>query len=301
MFAGGGRKKVLRPEMKREVVNYWRDHLGQSVRKGCELLRLNRSSYHYIKQEEPQENREIRKRLRVLAYDRPRFGYPRLHELLRREGWLINHKRTERIYSEEKLGIDRKKKKKRASMVRIEPEPARGMNEIWAMDFVQDKLWHKRCFRVLTVIDVFTKECLELKVAPSIGGEMVALVLDRLIGYHGKPKVIRTDNGSEFISKAVDAWAYRNGIKQDFINPGKPIENCYIESFNGKFRDECLNQHYFTSLNEAREIIEMWREDYNKVRPHQALGNLTPESFKEKLTNKNSSIVDHRTLEVVQF
>jgi putative transposase len=124
---------------------------------------------------------------------------------------------------------------------------------------------------------------------------MVVNVLERLIRYHGKPKVIRTDNGSEFMSRVVDSWAYKNGIKQDFISPGKPVENCYIESFNGKFRDECLNQHYFTDLNEARETIEMWREDYNTVRPHQSLNDLTPEEFKNKLLVNNCSSTAHHT------
>lgn len=295
MFAGGRRKKVLKPGVKREVINYWKEHLGQSIRQGCELMKLNRSTYHYEKKEEGEENRKVRMRLRELAHQRPRFGSPRLHEMLKREGWLINHKRTERIYSEESLSIRRKGKKKRAAQIRIEPQAAQGINEVWAMDFVHDKLWHNRCFRVLTVIDVFSKECLELKVELSISGEMVTNVMDRLIEYHGRPQVIRTDNGSEFMSRAVDAWAYKNGIKQDFINPGKPVENCYIESFNGKFRDECLNQHYFTSMIEAREIIEMWREDYNTVRPHQSLNNLTPQEFKQNLLNKERSTPLHRT------
>lgn len=295
MFTGGRRKKVLKPGVKREVVNYWKEHLGQSIRQGCELMKLNRSTYHYEKKEEGEENRKVRMRLRELAHQRPRFGSPRLHEMLKREGWLINHKRTERIYSEEKLSIRRKGKKKRAAQIRIEPGAAQGINEVWAMDFVHDKLWHNRCFRVLTVIDVFSKECLELKVELSISGEMVTHVMDRLIEYHGRPQVIRTDNGSEFMSRAVDAWAYKNGVKQDFISPGKPVENSYIESFNGKFRDECLNQHYFTSLNEAREIIEMWREDYNTVRPHQSLNNLTPQEFKQKMLTKDCSTLLHRT------
>lgn len=299
MFKGGGWKKVLRPEAKKEIVTYWLSRFGLSQRKGCDLITLNRSTYYYVKKEEVEENRQIRKRLRELAHQRPRFGSPRLLVMLRREGWEINHKRVERIYSEEQLNIRRKKKQKRASMVRIEPDPAKGMNEIWAMDFVQEKLWHKRSFRVLSVIDVFTKECLAIKVDTSIGGEMVVNVLERLIVSYGKPKVIRTDNGSEFVSRAVDAWAYRNEIKQDFISPGKPVENCYIESFNGKFRDECLNQHYFTSLNEAREVIEMWREDYNSIRPHQSLNNLTPEEFKNKLLINNSSSTVRHTIVLV--
>lgn len=289
MPKGGGWKKVLRLEMKREVINYWGEHFGQTTQKGCDLLKMNRSSYYYLKQEEKEENRIIRKRLRELAHERPKFGSPRLHVMLKREGWHVNHKRLERIYSEENLSIRKKKKRKRALMVRVEPNPAENMNEIWAMDFVHEQLWHRRCFRTLTVIDVFTKECLALKVDTSIGGESVAHVLDRLVECYGKSKVIRTDNGSEFASRALDAWMYKNGIQQDFISPGKPTENCYIESFNGKFRDECLNQHYFGSLNEAREIIEMWREDYNQVRPHHSLEMLTPLEFKQRLLDKNCS------------
>lgn len=155
----------------------------------------------------------------------------------------------------------------------------------------QSETWN---YKILarTLIDVFSKECLDIKVDTSINGESVVKVLDQLVEYYGKPKVIRTDNGPEFISCVLDAWMYNQGIKQDFIPPGKPVENGHIESFNGKFRDECLNMHYFHSLNEAREVIEMWREDYNTVRPHQSLGHLTPQEFKQKFLIKTRSIIN---------
>jgi len=299
MFKRGCWKKVLRPDVKREVINYWKQQLGQSVRKGCQLIALNYSTYYYKKKAETEENQLLRKRMRELASERPRFGSPRLHEMLKREGWIVNHKRIERIYSEEDLTVRRKKKRKMVAAVRVGPEEATQMNEIWAMDFVSEKLWHKRSFRALTIVDVFTKECLSIKVDTSINGESVARELGRLIEYHGKPKVIRSDNGPEFISTAVDGWMYHEKIDHDRISPGKPIENCYIESFNGKFRDECLNQHYFSNLHEARETIEMWREDYNTVRPHQSLNNLTPQEFKEQLELKTHSIQLRHTPVVV--
>lgn len=222
--------------------------------------------------------------MRELAALRRRFGSPRLHILLRREGLVINHKRTERIYGEEKLSLRVRKRRKRAPGLRVAMEPPKNINERWSMDFVSDSLFHGRKFRALTIVDDFTRESPAIEVDTSLSGLRVSRVLDQLAQTRGLPEIITVDNGPEFASKALDEWAYRNGVKLHFIRPGKPVENCYIESFNGKFRDECLNEHWFSNLQEARKIIEAWRLDYNQYRPHSSLGDLTPDEFVRKLT-----------------
>lgn len=202
--------------------------------------------------------------------------------MLKREGLVTNHKRTERLYREEGLSLKVRKHKKRVAMTRIElPQPTRP-NQRWSMDFVQDQLADGRRFRILTLVDSFTRECPALEVDTSIGGKRVARVLDRLAFLRGLPKVITIDNGPEFSSRALDAWAYGNNVKLDFIRPGKPVENAFIESFNGKFRDECLNENWFISLEDARQTIEAWRMDYNRHRPHSSLNDMTPMEYAEK-------------------
>ena len=192
---------------------------------------------------------------------------------------MINHKRTERIYREEKLSLRLKKRKRRTSQVRVPlPMPER-VNQQWSMDFVSDALCTGRRFRSLTIMDDYSRECPAIEVDTSLGGERVCRVLDRLAIERGLPATIRVDNGPEFAGKALDEWAYRNGVKLHFIDPGKPNQNAYIESFNGKFRDECLSENWFVSLQEARRIIEDWRQDYNQVRPHSSLNDLAPEVF----------------------
>ena len=221
----------------------------------------------------------LRERLVELAVERPRFGYRRLHILLSREGRHFNHKRIERMYGEEKLAVRRKKRKRVAQMARQpRPVPDR-INCRWSMDFMSDSLATGRRFRTLNVVDDYSRECLAIEVDTSISGQRVTRVLDRIIELRGKPECLVTDNGPEFTSRAMDAWAYERGIQLNFIRPGKPTENCFVESFNGKFRDECLNQHWFVSLNDARRYIELWRKDYNTVRPHSSLGNVPPEEY----------------------
>jgi len=220
--------------------------------------------------------------MREIAERRRRFGSPRIHVLLKREGLVVNPKRTERIYAEEGLSLRKRKRKKRAAAIRIElPKPDKP-DQRWSMDFMLDQLSDGRRFRVLTLVDSFTRECLTLEVDTSIGGKRVVRVLDRLAFLRGLPEVITVDNGPEFAGKALDEWAYRNNVKLDFIRPGKPVENAFIESFNGKFRDECLNDNWFLSLEDARKIIEAWRLDYNRQRPHSSLGDMTPWEFREK-------------------
>ncbi len=243
------------------------------------MVNLWRSTQGYQPKEKNDE--ALRFRMRELAEERRRFGLPQLHRILKREGLVINHKRTERIYREEKLSLKVRKRKKRACGLRIElPKPER-LNERWSMDFVSESLATGRRFRTLNVVDEFSRECLWIEVDTSIGGERVCRVLDRLAAMRGLPDVITTDNGPEFIGKALDEWAYKK-VKLHFIQPGKPVQNCYVESFNGRFRDECLNQHWFTSLQEAREEIEKWRKDYNDFRPHSSLDDLTPKEFAVK-------------------
>lgn len=225
------------------------------------------------------EDEALRKRMRELAEKRRRFGCRRLHLLLRREGLVVNHKRTERIYSEERLSLRIRRRKKLASLGRIELARAGRPNERWAMDFMQDALHDGRRIRILSVIDTYTRECLGGEVDASIGGQRVAEVLNRIGAMRGLPEYIVVDNGPEFISNAMDAWAYERGIRLHFIRPGKPVDNAFIESFNGKFRDECLNQNWFMSLEHARNVIGQWRTDYNEERPHSSLGDLTPCEF----------------------
>jgi putative transposase len=221
----------------------------------------------------------LRQRLRELAALRKRFGSPRLHVLLKREGLVINHKRTERIYREEGLALRRKRRRKGAAGMRVTmPTPTRP-NERWSMDFVTDSIVTGRRFRALAIVDDYSRECPVIEVDTSLGGTRVASVLERLAETRGLPQVITTDNGPEFAGKALDEWAYRRGVKLNFIRPGKPIENAYAESFNGRFRDECLNTNWFMSLKHARDIIEDWRRDYNDVRPHSSLNQMSPTQY----------------------
>jgi putative transposase len=268
---------VVTPAARRSLVAFLQEHHRLSERRACKIIRLCRSSCRY--QAKPSNDAEIRARLRQLAEQRRRFGAPRLHELLRREGHMINHKRTERLYREEGLSLRRKKRRKRGSHLRVVLAGPERVNQHWSMDFVADSLFNGRRLRVLTVVDDFSKECPVLEVDHSLTGKRVTRVLERVALTRGLPEVITVDNGPEFISKALDAWAYANGVKLNFIQPGKPTQNCYIESFNGKFRDECLDEQVFVSLHDAQKKIETWRLDYNSFRPHKSLRQLTPEEF----------------------
>lgn len=218
-------------------------------------------------------------RLKELAAARVRFGYRRLHVMLRREGWVVNHKKVRRIYCEEQLTVRTKKRRKFASGTRVPLTAASQPNEQWSMDFVADRLEDGRLLRILSVVDNFSRECLVLEADVSLTGQRVSRVLDTVARQHGYPSSIRVDNGSEFYSKAMDRWAYWHRVKLEFIRPGKPIENGYVESFHGRLRDECLNVHLFFGVVDAREKLEAWRQDYNLVRPHSSLEHLTPREF----------------------
>jgi putative transposase len=269
--------------MRKLAVTYAVTSLGRSARKACLLVGLSRASYDY--KPVARDDNALRARIRELAHQRRRFGCPRIHLLLRREGFVVNHKRTERIYREEGLSLRKRKRKKVAAAVRIVmPAPA-GPNEKWSMDFVTDSIITGRRFRALAIVDDYSRECPAIEVDTSLGGARVAAVLDRLAETRGLPRAITIDNGPEFAGRCLDEWAYRNGVKLNFIRPGKPIENAFAESFIGRLRDECLNENWFINLKHAREVIEAWRKDYNVVRPHSSLGGMTPQEFVRETGN----------------
>jgi putative transposase len=212
---------------------------------------------------------------------------------LRREGWEINHKRVYRLYVEEGLSLRFKRPKRRVSAAhRVERPRATALDECWSMDFVSDQLFNGKKIRALTIVDNYSRECLEIAVNYFIKGEDVVAVMSCLAELYGRmPQRIQVDNGSEFISKVMDKWAYEHRVILDFSRPGKPTDNPFIESFNGSFRDECLNTHWFLSLEDARKKIQAWRNDYNTFRPHSALNNLTPEEFIRSHSSENE--LDH--------
>jgi putative transposase len=222
-------------------------------------------------------------RMRDLAAARPRFGYQRIHLMLRREGRVVNRKKVLRIYREEGLAVRTRRRHKLAARLRVPMPVPLGPREQWSIDFVTDALVEGRRIRVLTVIDNYTRECLALEVAGSLPSPAVTAALDRAISRYGKPNVITCDNGPEFTANHFDAWAYARGIKIDFIAPGKPIQNALCESFNGSFRDECLNASWFQTLVQARHQIESWRRDYNEARPHSSIGDITPTEYVAQL------------------
>ncbi len=233
--------------------------------------------YRYKPKED--DDTALRQRLRELAGQRKRFGSPRLHIMLKREKLVVNHKRTERIFREEGLSLRRKRRRKSAAGIRVAiPSPQRP-NERWSMDFVTDSIVTGRHFRALAVIDDYTRECPAIEVDTSLGGARVVSVLERLVEMRGLPEVITVDNSPEFAGRHLHEWAFRKGVKLNFIRPGKPIENAFAESFNGRMRDECLNTNWFLNMKQARDVIDSWRRDYNEVRPHSSLNNQTPEEY----------------------
>jgi len=249
-----------------------------SARKACRVLRSPRSTHCYRSRKDPQAF--LRKRIRQIAETRTRYGYRRIYLLLRREGWTINHKRVHRLYCEEGLQVRHKPPKRRvAARVRGDRVEAGAPNDCWSMDFMHDQLFDGHRFRIFTVVDNYTKVCPVLGVRHRYRGSDVVKTLDHAVREYGKPKRIFCDNGTEFVSKDLDLWAYANGVELDFSRPGKPTDNAFIEAFNSWFRKECLNQHWFLDLEDARSKIEHWRNDYNMFRPHGTIGDLTPLEF----------------------
>ena len=249
-----------------------------SERRAYQATGFPRATHRY--QSVRDDRAELRIRLRDLAASRVHYGYLRLHTLLRREGWKVNRKLVYRIYKEEGLQMRRKRpRRNRSSQVRVKRPVARGANESWSMDFMADQLFSGQRFRLLTLVDNFTRESLAIRVGQRLTGDDVVAALEAVTQQRGHPGSIRVDNGPEFISKSLDWWAYFNGVQLDFSRPGKPTDNAYIESFNGRVRQECLNQHWFLSLEDAQERVDDWRRDYNEQRPHSSLGNRTPAEF----------------------
>lgn len=264
------------------------DRYRVGVRRACGLLQQSRSAWYY----HPKENDDepLLRRMEEIAAVRVRYGFWRIYVLLRREGWPVNHKRVYRLYCQAGLNLRRKRPRRRkAAAHRLERMQPTSPNQCWSMDFVADALFDGRRFRALTVVDNFTKESLAIEVDQQLKGEDVVAVMERLKHPRGLPQRIQTDNGSEFISLALDRWAYEHGVTLDYSRPGKPTDNPFIESFNGSFRDECLNTHWFLSLDDARQKIENWRQDYNHFRTHSSLGDVTPAEFAARFTSNHKA------------
>jgi putative transposase len=266
--------------MRRTAVTEAMGTAGITERKACRFTGFARSSQRYTTRRPPRT--ALRERLQTLAVRRPRWGYRRLYILLRREGHVVNRKLVQRLYREEGLAV-RKRARKRVAVARMVKPVVSAPNERWSMDFVRDTLGDGRAFRALTIVDDFTRECPVIEVDTSLSGERVARVLDRLATTRGLPACIVCDNGSEFTSQALDAWAHQHRVLLHFIEPGKPVQNCFAESFNGRLRDECLNTSWFVNLADARTTIEHWRVDYNETRPHSGLADRTPMEFAKAL------------------
>ena len=246
-----------------------------SERQACKIVGLERSVKRY--RAAPDRNEGLRELLRAEAYRKPKYGYRMLWKVLKRKGHNVNHKRIERLYREENLSLRRKKRSKRVVRERTPLSVASQPNEHWALDFVHDCLWSGRRLRCLTIVDVYSRYAPAIEVDFSLPGERVVRVLERLAFLRGLPAKITLDNGPELISKALVDWANKNGVVLDYIQPGKPMQNGFIESFNGTFRHECLDAHSFHSLLDVRTRIEKWRCEYNTERPHSSLGDWTPE------------------------
>lgn len=268
---------MVTPEAKRDAVAHLCREHEVSQRRACKVLSADRSSVRY--QSIRFGDLELRAAIRRIAGERRRFGYRRIHVMLEREGWRVNHKKLKRLYREERLQVKRRGGRKRALGTRRPMLVPDQVNQRWSLDFVSDAFTDGRRFRVLAVIDDYSRECLALVADTSLSGQRVTRELDAIIVRRGKPKTIVSDNGTELTSMAVLKWCQDRRIEWHYIAPGKPTQNAFVESFNGSFRDECLNETLFSSLTDARHHINHWKEDYNVNRPHSSLGNLTPREY----------------------
>ncbi|WP_282829542.1 IS3 family transposase [Pelomonas sp. V22] len=281
------RRKALAPQARREAAARMIDLHHLSERRACRLVGLSRDSYR--NPPVPSEaTQRLSARIIEIAQVRRRFGYRRIHDLLRLDFPGVNHKRVYRLYNQAQLAVRKRKKAKRALSERMPLAVASHVNEVWSMDFVSDSLATGRRIKCLTVADDFSHECVDIAVDYGISGQYVTRLLDQAAMFRGYPAAVRTDNGPEFTSRAFIAWAQSHGVRHILIQPGRPMQNGYIESFNGKFRDECLNEHWFESLPQARSTIAAWRQDYNEVRPHSSLGRIPPAEFAQRHRSKNS-------------
>jgi len=278
---------VVTPEQRRAAVTSAIETAKLSERQACRFTGFSRSTQRY--RSHRASDALLRAELHVLATRRRRWGYRQLCRVLRRSGWVDNRKRVQRVYREEGLNVGGRKRRRRVAMARI-PAPRPTMaNERWSMDFVRDTLADGRVYRAFTLIDDCTRECPVIAVDFSLSGDRVVRELEQLALVRGLPTAIVCDNGPEFTSAALDQWAHLRGVRLDFIDPGKPVQNAFIESFNGTFRNECLNEHWFLSLADAQQIIEDWRIDYETERPHSQLRDLTPREFALELSITTAS------------
>lgn len=273
---------MVTPSQRRAVVTDTVVRRSLSVRTACRYLGVHRALVRYRSRRAPQP--VLAARLRELAVAKPRWGSPRLTWRLKREGWPINHKRVERLVRVERLLVGQRPRRKRVTHARVPSLPPSRPDARWSMDFLRDTLADGRPYRIWTLVDDATREAPLIVVDRSLPARRVVEALDMLLLVRRCPQAIVCDNGPEFVSQALDEWAAAHHVTLEFIRPGRPVENCFIESFNGKLRDECLNQHYFTSLLEARDHIERWRQEYNTDRPHRGLKQLTPAEFAERFS-----------------
>lgn len=284
---------MVTPAAHREAAAHLQSVYEMSERRACRVLGVDRASVRY--QATRPDDGALRDRLRALAQERRRFGYRRLHVLLKREGHAVNRKRVQRLYREERLTVRRRGGRKRAMGTRRPLETPLVANQRWSLDFVSDQLTDGRRFRILTVIDNCTRECLALVADTSLSGARVARELDAIIQKRGRPETIVSDNGTELTSNAILGWADEASVGWHYIAPGKPQQNGFNESFNGRLRDELLNETLFRSLPHARVVLETWRRDYNETRPHSKLGWLTPKAYALALTGqigRSAALVD---------
>ena len=272
-------------QSRRAAVTHLRATYPVSDRRACRLVRLARSRWQARLC--PRDDAALAAALVAKAAERPRFGYRRLTTLLRRDGWVVNRKRVLRVYRLANLRLRKHRPRKQVSTPRIPRPIAPGPNAQWTLDFISDSCGSGRKFRVLSVVDEFTRECLALRAEDSHPSWKVVTVLAELVSARAVPRRLIVDNGPEFIAKALDAWAYAHGVEIYFIRRGKPVDNCYVESFHDKFRDECLSTHWFLDLADARHWIEAWHEDYNTVRPHSGLGGRTPTEYAAMLASNH--------------
>lgn len=248
--------------------------------RACHLAQFSRAAWY--RKSRAKDQAALRLRIREIARARPRFGFLRIWVMLRREGWVVNRKRVRRLYRLEGLQVRMRVRRRKHMALHRGPAPIpSGPTERWSMDFVHDALADGRPFRVLTVVDQWSRQSPVLEVAASMSGGTVGQALDRVLTETRKPQSITVDHGTEFMSRALEDWAFYRGVQLDFTRPGKPTENAFIESFNGRLRDECLNVHQFLSIEDAQTKIEAWRLDYNRRRPHSSLGHLTPDEYVE--------------------
>lgn len=278
---------MVTPAAKRDAVEHLCTAHEVSQRRACSVLNVDRSSirYHSVRPDDA----DLRTAMKAVAAERRRFGYRRVHVMLERQGWQVNQKKIRRLYREEKLQVRKRGGRKRALGTRRPMVVPERPNERWSLDFVSDAFTDGRRFRVLAVVDDYSRECLALVADTSLSGLRVTRELTAVMARRGKPQTIVSDNGTELTSMAVLRWCQDSGIQWHYIAPGKPMQNAFVESFNGSFRDECLNETLFSSLAEARETITAWKEDYNRHRPHSSLGNITPHEFTMKMALENQA------------